>query len=107
MNLKELGENLGMDEEEFLEIMELFIDTSTTDFNKLQSAIDEKNSQKVAEAAHSIKGASANLGFKEVQEATKNLEEKGRNNHLEGITELAQILKKELDEVEKLVHNLL
>jgi HPt (histidine-containing phosphotransfer) domain-containing protein len=100
---KELAENLGLEEEEFLELVELFIETSASDIDRLESAIDEENAQEVAETAHSIKGASGNLGFREAQEAAKEIEEKARNERLEGITESVQVLKKKLDLIAELV----
>ena len=102
MNLRELAENLGLEEDEFLELVELFVQTGMSDLDKLQSAVDEENVQKVAEAAHSIKGASGNLGFMEAHEAAKKIEEEARNDRLEGIAESAQVLKKKLDVIAEL-----
>ena len=103
MNFKELAVTLGLEEGEFLEIIELFLETTASDFNKLQSAIDEENVQKVVEIAHSIKGALGTLGFMEAYEAAKEIEEGARNDHhLEGITESAQVLKKKLDVIAEL-----
>lgn len=41
MNIKESAENLGLEEEEYLELLELFIDTGTTDLVDLQSAVEK------------------------------------------------------------------
>ena len=103
MNFKELAVNLGLEEGEFLEITELFLETTASDFSKLQSAIDEENVQKVVETAHSIKGALGNLGFMEAYDVAKEIEEGARNgHHLKGITESAQALKKKLDIIAEL-----
>ena len=97
MDFKESRENLGMEEDEFQEIAELFLETSSADFGKLCSAIDKGDARLIVEAAHSIKGAAGNLGFQEVYETAKEIEEKAGNDRLEGIAEHARVLKKGLD----------
>ena len=99
MNFKELAKNLGLEEEEYLEFIELFIETGISDLDKLQSAIEEGNPEKAANAAHSIKGAASNLGFMEVYEVAKKIEKQTRNDRLEGIAESAQALKEKLNEI--------
>lgn len=45
MNFRELAEDLGLEEDEFLELLELFIETSMFDLNKLRSTIKEGNAE--------------------------------------------------------------
>jgi len=97
MDFKELAENLGLEDDEIREIVELFLETCAVDLRKLRSAMDEGDTQQVAKAAHSIKGAAGNLGFIEVFETAKEIEEKAGNDRLEGMAESAQVLKKRLD----------
>ena len=99
MNFKELAEALGLEEEEYLELIELFIDTGMSDLDKLQSAIEKGNAEQAANAAHSPKGAASNLGFMKISETAREIGEKARNELLEGITEAAQIQKKKLEEI--------
>jgi len=99
MNFKELAKNLGLEEEEYLELIELFIETGMSDLDKLQSAIEEGNPEKAANAAHSIKGAASNLGLMEVYGVAKKIENQTRNDRLEGIAESAQALKEKLNEI--------
>ncbi len=97
MNYKELAENLGLEEDEFLELMELFIKTSLSDLSNLKDAIDEKNLPQVVETAHSIKGAAGNMGFMEIFETAKDVEIKTRENNLEGVGEAVEIIKQKID----------
>ena len=97
MDFKELAEKIGLEEDEFMELVELFISTSTSDLSKLQSAVNKGNVQEVVEAAHSIKGASGNMGFLEVYEAVKGLEMNARENNLEGAEDGIRIIKERLD----------
>ena len=96
MNFTKLAEDLGLEEEEYLELIELFIESGTSDLNQLQTAIDEGDAEKAARAAHSLKGASGNLGLMELYEVAKTLEADASNNRLNGMAEPVQVLKKEL-----------
>jgi len=58
MNFKELSKNLGLEEEEYIELFELFVETGMEDLNKLWIAIDMSSGRKkAARIAHSLKGA--------------------------------------------------
>ncbi len=96
MNFQELAENLGLEEDEYLELIDLFVEVGTTDLDKLQSAIDDGNAEDAARAAHSLKGASGNLGLMEFSQIAKEIEEKGRNGQLEGTAEATQALRGQL-----------
>jgi HPt (histidine-containing phosphotransfer) domain-containing protein len=97
MNIKEMAENLGLEEEEYVELVELFIETGMSDLDKLQSAIDTEDIETAVEAAHSLKGASGNLGIMEFSQAAKEIEDNTRNGILDGAFEAAQALREKLD----------
>jgi len=97
MNYKELAENLGLEEDEYLELVELFIETSLSDLSNLKDAIDEKNLPQVVETTHSIKGAAGNMGFMEIFETAKDMEIKARKNSLAGAAEALGIIKEKFD----------
>ncbi|PXF59548.1 MAG: hypothetical protein C4B58_02980 [Deltaproteobacteria bacterium] len=99
MNFKESAENLGLEEDEYLELIDLFVEVGKTDLDKLQSGIDDENAEEVAKAAHSLKGASGNLGLMEFFQIAKKIEEKGRNGQLEGTAEATRALKERLKAV--------
>ena len=103
MNFKELAENLGLEEDEYLEIIELFIETVISDLDKLRTAIEEGDAGKAADAAHSMKGAAGNLGLEEIQEAARRTEEEARNEALSDITESFQDLKNNFDQLRQFV----
>jgi hypothetical protein len=42
MNFKELADNLGLEVDEYRELIELFIDTGSADFLKIQEALASK-----------------------------------------------------------------
>jgi HPt (histidine-containing phosphotransfer) domain-containing protein len=99
MNLKELANHLEMEKEEFLELIELFLDTSFSDLNHLQSAVEKGEGLNAVEAAHSIKGAAVNLGMEEIYELAKKIETEARGNHLNRTLEWIQTLRRLLEQV--------
>ena len=99
MEIKELSENIGLEEDEYLEIVELFLETTKTDLEKLGSGIHNDDTHQVVEAAHSIKGASANLGLMEISEVAKKVERKARQNSLEGTAEAVKSIKEGCEQI--------
>ncbi|RLB86869.1 MAG: hypothetical protein DRH15_00405, partial [Deltaproteobacteria bacterium] len=61
MNLEELSSNLGLEKEDYLELLELLVGTGTQDINTLKEAVAANDADRAAKAAHSLKGATANL----------------------------------------------
>ncbi len=96
MNFCEMAENIGLDEQDFREMAELFVSVGVTDLEKLRDACASRNCQGVVMSAHSLKGASANLGFTEIYEIAKRVEAEARVQKLDGadeaIGEIAQKL---------------
>jgi len=106
MNLKELALELGMEQDEMRELLVIFIESSESDLVKLKQALIEGDAKQVADAAHSIKGASANLGFMDIFSVAKNLEQKARENSLEGLADEVHILKDRLSLLEKSIDDI-
>ena len=100
MNFGELAENIDLEEDEFMELVKLFVETTAADLNKLQAAIGEKNLKEVIEVAHSIKGASGNLGLQEMYELAKGIEMNARKNSLNGAWEALKSLKEKFFQIE-------
>ena len=101
MDLTELAENLGLERDEFLEIVELFVEKSTSDLSDLQDAIDNGDMQQVIEVSHSIKGASGNLGFTEIYTVAEGVEKNAREKSLEGADQAARFMNEKLDQVKE------
>ena len=99
MNFKELSQNLELGEDEFLDLLGLFLKTCSFDLNKLQSAIEEGDVQKVVGVAHSIKGAAAILGLTAIFEFAKRIEVDALGNDLHGSTRGVDGIKEELSQI--------
>jgi HPt (histidine-containing phosphotransfer) domain-containing protein len=100
MNIKELAEKIDLEEDEYRELLELFIEeVSGIILGKLKIGLGMSDTQQVVEAAHSIKGSAACLGLEEIAEAAKGVEENARQNRLEGATEAATDIKERCDQI--------
>ncbi len=97
MDFKELGANLGLEEDEFIELVELFVETAAIDIKKMQSAFEKKNVQEVVEAAHSLKGSSGNLGFVDFSSIAKIVEENARQNSIDAVDKHTLALERSLE----------
>ena len=87
MDIKAAADSLGLDEEEFSEIVELFIDTAQSDIDNLSEGCKNGDTEKAANAAHSLKGASGTLGFMDIYEIAKKAEEDAKNNDLDKLAD--------------------
>ena len=87
MDIKAAAEGLGLDEDEFMEIVELFIDTARSDIDKLQEGFENSDAEKAANAAHSLKGASGTLGFMDISDIAKKAEEDAKNRDLDKLAD--------------------
>ncbi len=103
MDINHLAEKLGLEKEEYVELLELFIATGKSDLEKLQSAVQTKDMENAIQAAHSMKGAAGNLGLLAFYERVKQIEEDARKGILRGALEATQALKKSLLEIEATV----
>lgn len=99
VNAKRLAEQVGLEESDYLELLDLFVDTAFSDLSELQEAIDHLDSEKVWRTAHSIKGAAANLRFSEIFEAAKRLEMSAKEGHLDEAAETVRMIRKSLDSI--------
>ncbi len=82
MNIKELSENLGLEEDEYRELIDLFIESGGADFQKILAGMAAGDADQVMRAAHTIKGAAGNLGLVDVSAAAKVIEARAMNNQL-------------------------
>jgi len=103
MDFKKFAETLGLEEDEFAELAELFLDTCIGDLEKLDAAIADGNAQEAAKAAHSIKGAAGNLGFLDLSDIAKDIEIAARNGSVDGSSEKAALLRAKLNALENTI----
>jgi signal transduction histidine kinase/DNA-binding response OmpR family regulator/PAS domain-containing protein len=96
-------EDRGMDEEIIKEMIPLFIADNKVQLEDLTTAIQKKNSKQVRSLAHSIKGASANVGARKISEAALKMEKKDLNKDLTGAKKLLELICTEYKRLESFV----
>lgn len=83
MNFKVLADNLGIDEDDYLELLVIFLERGTADLRKCRAAIAERDAQLAAGAIHSFKGASGQLGLTRLHEGAIAAEKGIKNGRME------------------------
>lgn len=83
MDFKAMGANLGLDEDEFRELIDLFMETGKGDYDSLLAALACGDGATAAQHAHTLSGASGNLGLMDLHVAAKSIEQAANDNKLE------------------------
>jgi HPt (histidine-containing phosphotransfer) domain-containing protein len=104
MNIKELSENLGLEEDEYKEMLDLFLTSGGADLSRIEQALKEANARLVHEAAHSLKGSAGSLCIDDIFELARAIDEKSRKGILDGLEELARKLRSAYNELATVVN---
>ena len=104
MDFKQMGERLGMEEDEFMELVALFMESGKADYNRLIQAIADKDQNIIARSAHTLSGASGNLGIMEIHKIAKQIENQADEGHLDGLAEIAAGISTFFDEIAAVVN---
>lgn len=86
MDFNDLASRLGIDEEDFKELVELFVTTTFSDIDKIKKAVSDNNPADAAAASHSIKGAAGNLGFDDIFSLARDMEMQARKGSLDNFS---------------------
>lgn len=103
MNLQELADNLGLEVDEYRELVELFIDTGSADFQKIEDGLAGNDTDQVSRSAHTIKGAAGNLGLVDISETARTIEERAIQNQLDGLADTVETLKAQFKAIQYFV----
>ena len=74
IDIEEMAQKLEFDKEDVEMLLEAFYEGAVENLEILDNAIDEKNYEAIAQAAHSIKGSAANLLLDEIALLAKEIE---------------------------------
>ncbi len=97
--VKNLTETHGIDADEASEIIEVFINTSHSDLDKIEAAVTSGDAEAAANASHSLKGAAGNLGLTEIYELARDIEQDFRQNRLTEASQKLALLNSQLAEI--------
>jgi PAS domain S-box-containing protein len=96
------NERFGDDQELVKELVAIYLEESPKQMQQVRQAVADKNMADLSLYAHSLKGASANMGAMEVRYAAADLEAKGKagdNSGLEGLMDkLEEAFKRAVEE---------
>ena len=96
-------ENMGGDEGLFKEVLVIYQGEASRKMSDLHTAIEESDSEGIRFAAHSLKGASANIGAVTVQKIASEIEIAGRDKQISAVTELVDRLHEELSRLDSAI----
>ena len=99
MNFKELADKIGLDEEDYRELIELFLETGKADYDTLKNALEAGDAEQVARSAHTISGASGNLGLLNIHAVAKRIEQSAIEKKLDTINTDVETLQGGFDEI--------
>jgi histidine phosphotransfer protein HptB len=97
MDISLIAEDLGLDEKDYLELLDLFLATSRDDLEALAAAIAAGDCAQGTFAAHSLKGAAGNIGLTEFSDTARYIEEVTRRGSFDGVAQAAQLLRNSLE----------
>jgi HPt (histidine-containing phosphotransfer) domain-containing protein len=83
------------------EVAGLYVDDSPLRIDAIQKAAERHDAAAIADAAHALKGSSANVGATRVQALAAKLEEMGRSGNLDGVGAVVDQLIREYDRVQR------
>jgi HPt (histidine-containing phosphotransfer) domain-containing protein len=99
MDIKNLAEELGLEENDVLRFVRTFIETTEQDLLPLAQAIADQDADQVKKLAHHIKGAASNLELTDIADAARTIEGKGRSNSLEDTEPQIAAIRSGLDSI--------
>ncbi len=99
-----LLEMIGEDSFELLiDIINSYLEDGETLIYELEEGIKNRDPQQIYHSAHTLKSSSATLGALTLSKLCADLETKGRNGNIEGITELLSQLQSEYKRVDQML----
>jgi len=86
-------------EDEFSDLLTVYIDDSMTRLPDIRQALQDKNAQTLRELAHSLKGASANITATALAALCYEMETAAKDEKLDGLESLLSRIEQEFETV--------
>jgi HPt (histidine-containing phosphotransfer) domain-containing protein len=99
LDLQAMAENIGDDQEILKEILNLFAKDAPCQINKIRDGLDESNIRDIQRAAHTLKGAAANIIAEGVRKAAEEIEHNADEGSLDSIEEKLKNLEEEVAKI--------
>jgi HPt (histidine-containing phosphotransfer) domain-containing protein len=94
-------------EDDFNELISIFISDGVEQIKELDTAVHLKNHADIKRIAHTLKGSCANIGAFKLSETCKQLEYILAENSLAGVIELQKKIALEFDETRKCLEDII
>ncbi len=101
VNLRRIREATMGDEEFMAELIDIYLDDSPAQIRVLRDAIESREGEVAASAAHRLKGSSGNLGADSLAALCRRVEESGRDNRVEEMPDLLNDIEREFSRVKE------
>jgi len=94
-------------EDGFVNLLETYINDSKVRLDDLQNALAAGDGEAVRRAAHSLKGSSGNLGANRMAALCLDVENRGKDDQLDGLDKLLVEIKQEYQQVTSIMQSFL
>lgn len=100
MNFNKMAENLGLEKDEFMELIDLFVETGKPQLVQLKEAVEKEDGPDIRQIVHSLKGASGNLGLMVFSELAKTIEDQCASQDFETMRASVQSLEEQMQQLD-------
>ena len=101
VNLQRIRKATMGNEEFMAELIDIYLDDSPAQIRALRDAIQGREGEVAASAAHRLKGSSGNLGADSLAALCRRVEESGRENRVEEMPGLLKDIEREFSRVKE------
>ena len=103
MDLKEIAQSLDLEEDEYRDLVKLFIETTESNLKELENYIAAEDAEGAFRIAHKIKGAAFNLELNDIARLAKEIETRGKGAQLTDIPQLFTQLTEAFNQLKALI----
>jgi HPt (histidine-containing phosphotransfer) domain-containing protein len=92
MNIEQKAASLGIDKDEYSQLLKIFINTSKKELSFIKEALQIRNFSEAARLLHSVKGAAVSLGLANFAASTQMIKENLTISSTDSLLDQVQVL---------------